>query len=129
MTPANDIPSPVLAVNEPATSPNRPHSRSLILFTGLGEARTYGEILDACLPAIARHLQSVCVWSPKGESEAWGMGEFSYFILEFRPDEQTPLYVQVWSEADEALIVEVSSGQANPPCRPLHNRGAARNAA
>ena len=52
---------------------------------------------------------------PDGSGPTWEVGDFSFYVLEFPVGEAAQLYAQVWSEPDESVLVEVSSGAWNPP--------------
>jgi len=73
------------------------------------------DILKRTLPSVTKHLDSVAWWPAELRGEHWQVGDFAFYILEFGAGPGATLYVQVWSEPDESVLVEVSSGIWNPP--------------
>jgi hypothetical protein len=47
-------------------------------------------------------------------ADGWKIGDHNFLIAEVRPDPQTCLYVQFWSEPHESVDAEVCSGEWNP---------------
>lgn len=72
-------------------------------------------ILEQVLPTLTQHLESVAWWPKDADEAGWRIGDFAFYILEFPVAPSASLYAQVWSEPDEAVLVEVSSGAWNPP--------------
>ena len=71
-------------------------------------------IFDQALPTLTEHLERVAWWPKADCGTGWQIGDFSFYVLEFPVADAALLYAQVWSEPDEAVLVEVSSGAWNP---------------
>jgi hypothetical protein len=74
---------------------------------------SFEELTEACLPTLTARLWATCCWSATMEG-AWKIGDHNFLIAEVRPDPQTCLYVQFWSEPHEPVDAEVCSGEWNP---------------
>lgn len=72
-----------------------------------------GELTEACLPTLTARLWATCCWSAT-MTGAWKIGDHNFLIAEVRPDPETSLYVQFWSEPHEPVLAEVCSGEWNP---------------
>ena len=72
-----------------------------------------GELTEACLPTLTARLWATCCWSAT-MTGAWKIGDHNFLIAEVRPDPETSLYVQFWSEPHEPVVAEVCSGEWNP---------------
>ena len=110
-------------------------------------SRTDGEVRHELVPAAGRRLTAeaaraaardrvaavvarTCDW---GEPVTdWHVGDHRFLVLDFSPKKDVGLYVQLWTEPGDAVLVEASSGAWNPPTRPyvqapqraaLRNRG------
>ena len=70
------------------------------------------DLLERCLAPLTAHIWQTCLWldSPG----LWTIGDFRYSIVEFEPAPDVTLYVQLWSEPEEPVLMEVSSGNWNP---------------
>jgi hypothetical protein len=71
------------------------------------------ELTEACLPTLTARLWATCCWSATMDG-AWKIGDRNFLIAEVRPDPQTCLYIQFWSEPRERVCAEVCSGEWNP---------------
>jgi hypothetical protein len=96
-------------------------------------SRTDGEVRHELVPAASRKLTAegaraavfdrvaavvarTCEW---GEPVTdWHVGDHRFLVLDFSPKKDVGLYVQIWTEPGEAVLVEASSGAWNPPTRP-----------
>ena len=95
--------------------------------------RTDGEVRHELVPAASRRLTAegaraaaldrvaavvarTCEW---GEPVTdWHVGDHRFLVLAFSPKKDVGLYVQIWTEPGDAVLVEASSGAWNPPTRP-----------
>jgi hypothetical protein len=71
------------------------------------------ELMEACLPTLSARLWATCCWG-RTMAEGWKIGDYNFLIAEVRPDSESNLYVQFWSEPHEPVAVEVCSGEWNP---------------
>ena len=72
--------------------------------------RSLQELADECLPALTARLWATCCW-PATMAGGYKIGDHDFLIVEVRPDPQTSLYVQFWSEPQEPVVAEVCSGE------------------
>jgi hypothetical protein len=68
-------------------------------------------LVERCHRALSAHLWTACCWS--GLGAGWKIGDFNYLIVSVKPDADTSLYVQFWSEPRERVLTEISSGETN----------------
>jgi hypothetical protein len=67
---------------------------------------------DRCLAGLTARIWETCCWpDAPGRST---IGDYRFSIVEFEPAPDVPLYVQLWSEPQEPVLIEVSSGNRNP---------------
>jgi hypothetical protein len=64
---------------------------------------------DAFEPAVRDLLKATCSW------KGYELGDYRFLIFETEVARDTLVYVQFWSEPDETVCWEVSSGRWNPP--------------
>ena len=69
-------------------------------------------LLDRCLAALTSHLWQACWWPDS--VGGWTIGDYRFSIVEFEPTPGVPLYIQLWSEPEEPVLMEVASGNRNP---------------
>ena len=70
------------------------------------------ELVEHCHRALSAQVWTTCCWSENGAG--WKIGDFNYLVVSVAPDEETSLYVQVWSEPRERVLMEVGSGERCP---------------
>ena len=75
--------------------------------------KTFDELLKRCLPTLTARLWACCCWSDS-MNNGWKIGDYNFLIFSVTPEEDTHIYVQFWSEPQEAVTVEVSSGEWSP---------------
>ena len=71
-----------------------------------------GALEDVCLAALTARIWETCCW-PDAPGR-WTIGDYRFAIIEFEPAPDAPLYVQLWSESQESVLIEVSSGHSTP---------------
>jgi hypothetical protein len=92
----------------------RPRSeREVILEPRKEPLASLEELTEACLPTLTARLWATCCWSAT-MTGAWKIGDHNFLIAEVRPDPETCLYVQFWSEPHVPVVAEVCSGEWNP---------------
>ncbi|HTU99476.1 MAG TPA: hypothetical protein VMF13_02995 [Luteitalea sp.] len=57
-------------------------------------------------------IRTTCTWGDLGDD--WDLGDYRFLIFDFAVGDAL-LYVQFWSEPQEAVLFEASSGVPNPP--------------
>ena len=76
-------------------------------------AKSVEDLLARYLPTVAARIWETCCW-PDRMADGWKIGDFRFVVLSVSPDEATDLYVQLWSEPREQVLVEVCSGEWSP---------------
>jgi hypothetical protein len=74
-------------------------------------------LTEVLVPRVEALLRLVALWGDD-VGEDWNLGDHRYLILDFTSGDAV-LYVQFWSEPHDVLLVEVSSGNWNPPAHLL----------
>ena len=74
---------------------------------------TFDDLVDRCLPTLAARLWATCCW-PDQMNEGWKIGDYNFLIVSVRPEQDAPIYIQFWSEPQELVLAEVSSGEWSP---------------
>jgi hypothetical protein len=87
--------------------------REVLLEAGDRPLESLGELSERCLPTLAARLWGTCCW-PATMNDGWKIGDRNFLVAEVSPDPETSLYVQFWSEPQDPVIAEVSSGEWNP---------------
>jgi hypothetical protein len=67
------------------------------------------------LQARAHEAVTELIWATCRWSRGWTLGEYRFLVFSTSPSDKVQLYVQFWSEPQEAVLWEVSSGRWNPP--------------
>jgi hypothetical protein len=84
------------------------------ILPGLAHAVQTLDELHACyLPAVAAHIWRACCW-PERMAGGWKLGDYRFVVFSLTPERDTNLYVQFWSEPNEAVLAEVCSGEWSP---------------
>ena len=65
--------------------------------------------------ALVHHLTVACSWPRDWAQRLDVIGAYRFYVIEFAPRPDVTLYLQVWSEAGDALLFEVSSGHGYAP--------------
>jgi len=73
------------------------------------------ETRAAAIPAVETAVSEACRWGTLGDD--WTVGDYRFVIFEFWPAKGDCLYVQLWTEPDEPVVVEACSGAWTPPAR------------
>jgi hypothetical protein len=97
----------------------------LLLPAGEG-GLTLQDLESRCARRLARLLSDTTDWSAEGKGGAWTIGDFRILIVETTMAPEAVLYVQFWSEPDQAVCWEVSSGHRNRGARRFVTRQARR---
>src|SRR5204862_1069774 len=85
-----------------------------VLVEGSGSPITSADALaDRALRILTTRLWETCCW-PASTTGHWQIGDYRFLIVEFCPSAETCLCLQFWSEPDEPVLMEVSSGDWNP---------------
>jgi hypothetical protein len=67
------------------------------------------------LHARAHETVTELIWATCRWGRGWTLGEYRFLVFNTRPSDKVQLYVQFWSEPQEPVLWEVSSGEWNPP--------------
>jgi len=94
--------------------PSRPFEDSGALVKPLRTPRTASAIFAACERRLLVHLKAACLWPENQRDNAWHIGDYSDYLLEFSPAPSKIAYAQFWSEPDEdGVIVATRDGAGN----------------
>jgi len=91
----------------------RDETRQEVLLDVLDEPiASVEELVERCHRALSAHVWTTCCWSEDGAG--WKIGDFNFLIVSLKPDVDSSLYVQFWSEPREQVLMEVGSGEWCP---------------
>lgn len=65
------------------------------------------------LKRITKAISQTCLWDVASEDLRWSHGDYRFMILEIDSD-SGGAFVQIWSEPNDAVVIEVASGQFSP---------------
>jgi hypothetical protein len=71
------------------------------------------ELCERFLPTLAARIWETCCW-PDRMADGWRIGDSKFIVCSVNPDSRTELYVQLWSEPHEPVLMEVCSGEWSP---------------
>jgi len=80
--------------------------------TKLNAADARAHIVGRVAAVVAR----TCEWG--AFPEEWDVGDYRFLVLDFSPRKDVGLYVQIWTEPGEPVLIEACSGAWNPTARP-----------
>jgi hypothetical protein len=86
-----------------------------LLVPSTGRELTPDQARARAIPAVEAVVAEACRWGTPGDD--WTVGDHRFLILEFFPAKGEGLYVQLWTEPDDPVLVEVCSGAWTPPAR------------
>lgn len=93
----------------------RPFSDKGVLVWGHVAPRDAKAIFSVCEEQLLQHLGAVCLWPEEERNRSWRDGDTSFYVLEFYPEPEIGVYVQLLSEAGKGwALCEVSSGAWDP---------------
>ena len=78
----------------------------------LAPAVARAHAIDRVAAVVAR----TCEWGEPATD--WDVGDFRFLVLDFGPRKDVSLYVQIWTEPGEPVLIEACSGAWNPTARP-----------
>jgi len=87
------------------------------------------ELEGKCLARLTRLLMDLVRWPRTADGPGWRIGDFRVLIVETTVAPDAVLYVQFWSEPEQPLLWEVSSGFLNKAARPFVKSQARRTLA
>ena len=73
------------------------------------------EIAREALDKVVHHLTLACSWPGDWAQRLDVIGAYRFYVMAFAPRPDVTLYLQVWSEAGDPLLFEVSSGHGWAP--------------
>jgi len=76
---------------------------------------TRDEARGRAISAVEAVVAATCNWGVLGED--WNVGDYRFLVLEFWPAEGECLYIQLWTEPGESVVVEACSGAWTPSAR------------
>ena len=96
------------------TTPGRPFEDDGVVMPASDAPLLPMQVWSQCEDLVAAHLAQVCAWPEQGRGRSWRPGDYSFYILEFEPQDDLKLFVQFWSEPGEKVLMEVCSPQSDP---------------
>ena len=91
----------------------RDETRQEVLLDVLDEPiASVEELVERCHRALSAHVWTTCCWSEDGAG--WKIGDFNFLIVSLKPDVDSSLYVQFWSEPREQVLMEMGSREWCP---------------
>lgn len=96
------------------TTPGRPFEDDGVVLPASDAPLLPMQVWSRCEDLVAAHLAQVFAWPEQGRGQSWRPGDYSFYILEFEPQDDLKLFVQFWSEPGEKVLMEVCSPQTNP---------------
>jgi hypothetical protein len=82
-----------------------------------GRRLTPDETRALALGRVAAVVARTCEWGEPFED--WDVGDYRFLVLDFSPKKDVGLYVQIWTEPGEPVLIEACSGAWNPTARPF----------
>jgi hypothetical protein len=73
------------------------------------------DVFDRALATLAQQVSVVCTWPDDYASRIDVVGAYRFLIVEFAPQDEVTLYLQLWSEPGDPVQFEVSSGHGHAP--------------
>ena len=77
---------------------------------------TPDETRALAIDRVAAVIARTCEWGEPFED--WDVGDYRFLVLDFSPKKNVGLYVQIWTEPGEPVLIEACSGAWNPTARP-----------
>jgi hypothetical protein len=74
--------------------------------------RPRAALRGALLPRLREVLASVCLWAADS-----AIGDHAFCVLSYNPRRNVQVYLQLWSEPDDVVMWEVSSGNWHEPTK------------
>lgn len=99
--------------------PRFENSAHVVLWPGGRRVLSPEDLERACLPRLTKVLEQALLWDGRHPSFGWMVGDHTIVCVETMVTPDASLYVQFWSEPQEPVLWEVSSGHANPGARPF----------
>ncbi len=81
-----------------------------VLLPASKRPRTRAQLTAALEPALKDVLARVCLWG-----DDWHVGDYRFCVLSFDLPNQVHVFLQFWSEPDDVVFWEVSSGKWDAP--------------
>jgi hypothetical protein len=93
-----------------------------VLLRASPKDRDRASLRRALLPRMREVLARVCLWDPDS-----AIGDYAFCVFSYNPRRQVQVYLQIWSEPDDVVVWEVSSGNWHAPTKD-YMRGARSDA-
>ena len=90
--------------------------RSHVLVPRAAEKLSADDARAHIVGPVAAVVARTCEWG--GLPEEWEVGDYRFLVLDFCPRKDVGLYVQIWTEPGEPVLIEACSGAWNPTARP-----------
>lgn len=101
----------------PMNCPNKTDGERRSVLVPSGARRLTPDAARAhALGRVAAVVERTCDWGRPVTD--WHVGDYRFLVLQIEPARNVCLYVQIWTEPEEPVLVEVCSGAWNPTARP-----------
>ncbi len=80
------------------------------LACGQSQPRSAAELTALCLPALAGLVEQTAVWSADSTDPEERLGDYRFLVVDFTDAANICRYVQIWSEPNCGLTMEVGPG-------------------
>lgn len=81
-----------------------------VLLRASKRPRTRAQLTAALEAALKQVLGRVCLWD-----DGWDVGDYRFCIVSYNLPGDVHIFLQFWSEPEDVVLWEVSSGKWNPP--------------
>ena len=75
--------------------------------------QTRARLMKALVPKVKTLLTEVCLWD-----DEWEVGDYRFCVVSYDLPGDVHVFFQFWSEPDDAVMWEISSGKWYPPTEP-----------
>lgn len=80
------------------------------LACGQSQSRSAAELTALCLPALAGLVEQTAIWSVDSSDRQERLGDYRFLVVNFTDAANISRYVQIWSEPNCGLMMEVGPG-------------------
>jgi hypothetical protein len=75
--------------------------------------QTRAQLMKALVPKVKTLFTEVCLWD-----DEWEVGDYRFCVISYDLPGDVHVFFQFWSEPDDAVMWEISSGKWYPPTEP-----------
>ena len=75
--------------------------------------QTRAQLMKALVPRVKTLLTEVCLWD-----DGWEVGDYRFCVISYDLPGDVHVFFQFWSEPDDVVMWEITSGKWHPPTEP-----------